>query len=100
MAARCLSVIVTIAILSILGGCGSHYYHQGESPLEKNWGRAFESAKYNQTLNPAAGENLEPVEGFDGAAAQIAQQRYLKCGEEKKKPETEFGVMTVKQQAY
>ena len=99
MAARCLSVIVTIAILSILSGC-AHYYYQGESPLEKNWGRSFESAKYNQMLNPEAGENLEPVEGFDGAAAQIAQQRYLKCGEEKKKPETEFGVMTVKQQAY
>jgi hypothetical protein len=99
MAARCLSVIVSIAILSILGGCGSHYYHQGESQLEKNWGRAYESAKYNQTLNPDAGKNLEPVDGFDGAAAEIAQQRYLK-GEEKKKPETEFGVMTIKQQAY
>jgi hypothetical protein len=99
MAARCLSAIVSLAILSILGGCGSHYYYQGETPLEKNWGRAFESAKYNQTLNPDASENLEPVEGFDGAAAEMAQQRYLK-GEEKKKPETEFGVMTVKQQPY
>ena len=99
MAARCLSVIVTIAILSILGGCGSHFYHQGESPLEKNWGRAYESAKYNQMLNPDANKNLEPVEGFDGAAAEVAEQRYLK-GEEKKKPETEFGVMTIKQQAY
>ena len=100
MAARCLSVIVTIAILSILGGCGSHFYHQGESPLEKNWGRAYESAKYNQTLNPDASENLIPVDGLDGAAAEMAQQRYLK-GEQKTKPETtEFGVMTVKQQTY
>lgn len=98
MAARCLSVIVTIAILSILGGC-AHSYYQGESPLEKNWGRSFESAKYNQILNPEAGENLEPVEGLDGAAAEMAQQRYLK-GEQTKKPETEFGVMTVKQQTY
>ena len=98
MTARCLSVTVIIVSLSILGGCGSHYY-QGETQLEKNWGRAFESAKYNQTLNPDASKNLDPVDGFDGAAAEVAQQRYLK-GEEKKKPETEFGVMTIKQQAY
>ena len=99
MTARCLSAMAIIAILSILGGCGSQYYHQGEAQLEKNWGRAYESAKYNQMLNPDANKNLEPVEGFDGAAAEVAQQRYLK-GEEKKKPETEFGVMTIKQQAY
>jgi hypothetical protein len=100
MGARYLSAIVIIASLAILGGCGSQYYHQGETPLEKNWGRAFESAKYNQTLNPEASENLEPVDGLDGAAAEIARQRYLK-GEEKSKPETtEFGVVTVKQQQY
>ncbi len=98
MAPKCLLAIVIIAILAILGGC-AHYYYQGESPLDKNWGRSFESAKYNETLNPESGENLEPVEGLDGAAAEIAQQRYLK-GEQKKKPETEFGVMTVKQQTY
>ena len=32
-----------------------------ESQLDKNWGRSFESARYNQILNPEAGKNLEPV---------------------------------------
>jgi hypothetical protein len=96
MGARYASAIVIIASLAILGGCGSHYYHQGETPLEKNWGRAFESAKYNQTLNPNASENLAPVVGMDGEEAEIVWRDHLKKEPGTKAP-TEFGVVTVKQ---
>lgn len=95
MAPRCLSAIVIIAILSLLSGC-ARYYYQGEPPLEKNWGRSFESAKYNQTLNPEAGDNLAPVEGLDGEAAEGVWKDHLKKEAGAKAP-TEFGVMTVKQ---
>jgi len=97
MAARCLSMIVIMAILAIFGGC-AHYYYQGESLLEKNWGRSFESAKYNETLNP------EPARIWHRLRALTARCRNgptaLLTGEQKKKPDTEFGVMTIKQQAY
>jgi hypothetical protein len=96
MGARCLSAIVILASLALLGGCSSHYYHQGETPLEKNWGRAFESAKYNQTLNPDASENLAPVVGVDGEAAEIVWKDHLKTESGPKGP-TEYGVVTVKQ---
>jgi hypothetical protein len=40
------------------------------------FGASFESAKANQILNPEAGKDLEPVEGFDGEAAQITLEKY------------------------
>ena len=63
MGARCLIIIVLIAALSIFSGCGA-------TQLEKNWGKSFESAKSNQILNPEAGQNLDPVVGLDGQAAE------------------------------
>jgi hypothetical protein len=42
------------------------------SALDNNWGRSYESAKYNQILNPEAGKNLDPVEGLEGPAAERA----------------------------
>jgi hypothetical protein len=96
MGARGLSALVIIATLAILGGCSSHHYHQGETPLEKNWGRSFESAKYNQMLNPDAGDNPAPVVGLDGEAAETVWKGHLKKESGTKGP-TEFGVVTGKQ---
>jgi hypothetical protein len=95
MVARFLSAIVIIATLSIFSGC-AHYYYQGEPPLEKNWGRSFESAKYNQMLNPEADKNLAPVVGLSGEAAEGAWKDHLKREAGAKAP-TEFGVVTVRQ---
>jgi hypothetical protein len=63
MGARCLIVIGLIAALSIFSGCGA-------TKLDKNWGKSFESAKYNQILDPEAGQTPEPVVGLDGQAAK------------------------------
>ena len=41
-----------------------------ETAIDLNWGRSYETAKYKQILNPDAGQNLDPVEGLDGTAAE------------------------------
>ena len=88
----------TIIQLGLIG-CSSQnaVLPLGESRLEQNWGRAYETAKYNQILNPEAGKNVEPVEGMDGDAAERVMQTYKSGGETNQAPPTEFGVVTIKQ---
>jgi hypothetical protein len=62
------------AAVSICSGCGMYK----ETRLDRNWGKSFESVKTNQILNPKAGENLEPVVGLDGQAAEGAANGYHK----------------------
>jgi hypothetical protein len=45
--------------------------------LDKNFGRSFETALYNQTLNPEAEKNTEPVEGIEGPAAERVVKDYF-----------------------
>lgn len=78
MGTRCLIVIGLIAALSVFSGCG------GTTKLDKNWGKSFESAKSNQILNPEAGQNLDPVVGLDGQAAESGLGTYRKGFEPKK----------------
>jgi hypothetical protein len=68
-----------------------------DSLLDRNWGRSFESAKYNQTLNTDAGKIANPVEGLEGPVGERIMEGYMKGGDPKKKPPTEFGVVTIKQ---
>ena len=67
---RCVIVTGLIATLSFSLGCGKM------TTLEKNWGESFESEKYNQIANPEAQENLEPVVGLDGVAAERNMEKY------------------------
>ena len=76
MGAKCLIIIGLVAALSIFSGCGA-------TKLEKNWGKSFESAKSNQILNPEAGQNLDPVVGLDGQAAESNLGTYRKGFEPK-----------------
>jgi len=48
-----------------------------------DYGTSHKLAKFNQTLNPGAEKNLEPVTGFDGGAAQATIGKYHKGFEEK-----------------
>lgn len=61
---------------------------QGESMSEKNWGRSYETAKYNQILNPDASKNLEPVVDLDGQAADNNVEKYRDSFKEKGSRET------------
>jgi hypothetical protein len=69
-----LRIIGSVAIAAICG-CGSTAFNQ-PSTLDKNWGRSFESAKYNQILNHQAANNRQPVVGLDGVAAENSQDAY------------------------
>ena len=95
-------VVIALAVLLAIGisGCSkgnvSNPLGPGESQLDQNWGRSFEAAKHNQTLNPEAGKNLKPVEGLQGPAAERIMEGYTKGGEQKQQPPTEFGVVTIK----
>ncbi len=75
MGARCLIVIGVIAALSVCSGCQGM---KRETMLDRNWGQSFESAKSNQILNPESGQNLDPVVGLDGHAAESALGTYRK----------------------
>ena len=95
MLIRCLTLIGLIVALVIFPRCGGKSsVIQRETMLDRNWGRSYESAKYNQILNPDAGKNLEPVVGLDGQAADRNIEKYRK-GEEKKKSSKEFGILTI-----
>ncbi len=69
-----LRIVGSVAIAAICG-CGSTALHQ-PSTLDKNWGRSFESAKYNQILDHQAVKNHQPVVGLDGVAAESSQDAY------------------------
>lgn len=92
-------IISCIFILAGLLACSSQnaVIPMGDSMLEKNWGRAYETAKYNQILNHEAGKNTADVEGLDGDAAERNMQTYKRGGGQKQKPATEFGLVTIKQ---
>ena len=64
------TTIVTVIIASACFGCAQLNMADTKSQLDKNWGRSFESARYNQILNPEAEKNLEPVEGLAGPAVE------------------------------
>ena len=61
----------------ILTGCAE------QSRLKMDYGTSYRLLLFNQTLNPEAEKNLEPVEGVDGRAAQATVGRYEKSFEEK-----------------
>jgi hypothetical protein len=78
MRARCFIVIGLIAAMSIFSGCA------GTTMLDKNWGKSLESARSDQILNPEAGQNLDPVVGLDGQAAERTLGTYRQGFEAKK----------------
>jgi len=58
-------------MVMLLTGCAI-----GPTRLEADYGTSYNLAKSQQILNPAAEQNLEPVYGFDGRAAEATIQRY------------------------
>ena len=75
-------VILSISFtLLMFTGC------QGTPTLNKNWGAAVESSKYNQILNPEAGKNTAPVEYMNGQVAEKNIEKYKKSFEKEIKQE-------------
>jgi len=69
-------LIGLLAALAMFSGCGRTAPERQESMLDKNWGRSYESAKYNQILNHDAGKSQQPVIGLDGQTAEGVMEKY------------------------
>jgi len=69
--------IVTATAGLLVGACAP-------TTISPNWGTAYQQMRASQVLNPAAGEQLNPVEGQDGVANATAMGAYRKSFE---KPE-------------
>lgn len=73
-----LAVLPTLIMCVMMTGCAggnlpeSQRYHY----LKDNFGQSVKTVNFNQTLNPTAGINPEPVEGLDGRAADMAAEKH------------------------
>jgi hypothetical protein len=92
MKARCFTLTVAIIALAISLGCAGKQ-DQTETMLDTHWGSSFESAKYNQLLNPDAGKNLDPVVGLDGEAAGKTMERYKEGYKAKSSTSVNLGII-------
>ena len=81
------SVLMVGLVLAITGCHGAYMYNE-ETSLDRNWGRSYETAKYNQILDPDAGQNLEPVKGLDGVGADASVDKYQQSFKKEQKQET------------
>ena len=70
-----------LTIVSMICGCGTTPFYDS-SEVNKNWGRSYETALFNQLLNPDADKNLNPVTGFDGTAGENNVEKYKKSFKE------------------
>ena len=61
------------ALLFAIAGCAPTTPN-----LDRHFGEGLNLAKAQQTLNPQAGRNLDPVSGIDGKAAKSAYDEYQK----------------------
>jgi hypothetical protein len=67
----------------MLAGCAV-----GPTRLEADFGKSVNLAGSSQILDPAAQQNLAPVYGFDGGAAQATLDRYRSTFEKAAPPPT------------
>ena len=76
MVKKSLLIIGIIAAVSIISGCNGTTTYRSESMLNRNWGRSYETAIYNQMVNLDADKNLEPVLNLDGIASEHNSHKY------------------------
>ena len=72
---RILTGFICVLVLSLTACSGAHMAHE-ETLSEKNWGRSYESAKYNQIIDPEAANNNKPVTGITGNSAEGVVDSY------------------------
>ena len=89
MARRLVFFFAIVTVLATVAGCGGKTLCVwAPTNTDQNWGRSFEMARYNQTLNPEASENLDPVEGLAGPVGERVVTRYEKSFEGKPKKQS------------
>ena len=70
-------VLLGVGLLA-LWGCNTHPWAKPPTALEQNFGRAVESNKAMQILNPQAGLDTRPAVGLLPKAAEYSQDRLEK----------------------
>ena len=85
MVGKCLKILAILGWVIFFVSCSQM---QKETLLDKNWGRSYETAKYNQILNPDASKNLKPAVDLDGQAANNNVEKYQDSFKEKGSQET------------
>jgi hypothetical protein len=60
--------------------------------LDAHWSKSIQTAKSDQVLNPEAGKEPTPVEGFDGQSANTQLRKYRKTLQERKKVKETVGI--------
>lgn len=89
MQVRYLALIGLTIVLSTSSVCAETFveWYQRTYQRETHFGVSHEAAKSGQILNPEAGENLDPVYGLDGEAAETTTEKYRKSfGEAREEP--------------
>ncbi|MFO7932244.1 MAG: hypothetical protein R6U97_12665 [Desulfosalsimonas sp.] len=74
-------LIVAIAALPLVIGCGHNYHGTRGGEVGENWGKSLDDINYSQVLHPEAG-GIQPVEGMDGRNAQQIDKEYEKMSDE------------------
>jgi hypothetical protein len=71
MLKRSLIIVGIIAAVSFISACSGT-----DTLSQQNWGKSYETATYNQMLNPDADKTLKPVDSLDGQAAKNVHKKY------------------------
>lgn len=79
-----------IAIFCCAGAAMFLSFGCAQSRLEMDYGTSYQLQKYNQTLNPDAEKNLEPVYGLSARAAEKAEEKYQKSFEKSAETSTTY----------
>lgn len=69
-------IIGIFSAMLFISSCTGRTLYSEDSATNLNWGRSHQTAIYNQMLNPDAAQNLDPVSGLDGSAAQNNVGKY------------------------
>jgi hypothetical protein len=71
MLKKSLIIVGIITAVSMVFACSGT-----DTLSQRNWGKSYETATYNQMLNPDADKTLKPVDSMDGEAVENDLQRY------------------------
>ena len=85
MLKKSLIIVGIIVAVSMVSACSGT-----DTLSQRNWGKSYETAKYNQMLNPDADKTLKPVDSLDGQAAENNLQRYRNGFKAKEQNQTTF----------